>query len=79
MYIENKLGAFLILLVIALLFWIFLSLSERDIIKEGSRIESTITAVLGLFAIIGFFLALYLVLSIATGLWINYKVGKWFP
>jgi hypothetical protein len=71
MYIENKLGAFLILLVIAFLFWICVNLSERDIIKEGSRLESKVTLVLGLFAIVGFFIALYLVLSIATELWMK--------
>ncbi len=79
MYIENKLGTFLFLLVIALVFWIYLNLSERDIIKEGSRLETTLTVVMGLFLIVGLFLALYLVLSVVVGLWLDYKVGQWFP
>jgi hypothetical protein len=78
-YIENKLGTFLFLLVIALVFWIYLNLSERDIIKEGSRLETTLTVVMGLFLIVGLFLALYLVLSVVVGLWLDYKVGQWFP
>ena len=79
MYIENKLGALLVILVIALLLWIYTNLSERDIIKEDSRMESVLSVVLGILVLICFVLAFYLVASIVVGLWIDYKVGQWFP
>ncbi len=79
MYIENKLGALLAVLVIILLFWIYTDLSERNIIKEDSRMESILLVVMGILASIGFVLVFYLVASIVVGLWIDYKVGQWFP
>ena len=79
MYIENKLGALLVILVIVLLFWIYTDLSERNIIKEDSRMESVLLVIMGILALIGFVIAFYLVASIVVGLWIDYKVEQWFP
>jgi hypothetical protein len=77
-YIDNKLGAFLILLGIGFIVWIFTILSERNIIKEDSRIEAIIQVVVGLFVVVGFFLVIYLVLSIVVELWFDYKVKQWW-
>ena len=74
MYIENKLGAFLVVLIIALLFWVYTDLSERNIIKEDSRMESVLLVIMGILALIGFVLGFYLVASIVIGLWFDYKL-----
>jgi hypothetical protein len=78
-YIGDKLGALLVVLVIALLFWIYTVLSVRDVIKEDSRIGSVLLPVMGLLSLIGFVLTFYLVASVVLELWIGYKVGQWFP
>ena len=79
MYIGNLLGTLIVVLVIALLFWIYTDLSMRNIIKEDSRMGSILLPVMGLLSLIGFVLAFYLVANFLLKLWIEYKVGQWFP